>query len=201
MPGRLHAILGWLISGCSFVLLTLIMRPGEVRAQATVTVSDAPTCGPSKDGQGALFLARTIDGFGTTAPAKQSGERWLQELYYGDLGASLLRVDLTPRFRTPVADYAYNSPWFHGAPALPGPDGNSVRTYSDVDDYTREWSGRRASIAVMGPSIEDNVRRFDFAARDIAAIGSLAREGARRNKQAFRLLGSLWSPAPWLKRS
>jgi len=191
----------WVLTLCSFALLTLIMSPSRGHAQALVTVSVAPVCG------------QPIDGFGTTAPAKHGGEGWLHELYYGDLGASLLRVDLTPRFRAPVSDYAYNSPWFHGAPPLPGPDGNNVRSYRDGDDYSRTWSGRSAPIAVMGPDIEQNVRQFDYVAKDIAAIGSLAREGARRARRtpgkgerareddAFRLLGSLWSPAPWLKRS
>lgn len=201
MPGCLHAILGWAVCLFGSTLLALIMRPGVGRAQATVTVSVAPTCGPSGDARAGHVSTRTIDGFGTTAPAKQSGDKWVHDLYYGDLGASLLRLDLTPRFRAPVADHAYNSPWFHGAPALPGPEGNNVRTYRDVGDYTREYAGRRAQVVVMGPDIEKNVRQFDFSSRELSAIGGLAREGARRNKQGFRLLGSLWSPAPWLKRS
>jgi len=205
MPECLRTILGWAVWLCSSALLALIMRPGVTSAQATVTVSDAPTCGRSEqahpDAASAFVRVRTIDGFGTTAPAKQSGDKWVHELYYGDLGASLLRLDLTPRFRSPVSDHAYNSPWFHGAPALPGPDGNNVRTYQGVEDYVREYSGRRAPIVVMGPDIEKNSKLFDFASRELTAIGSLAREGARRDKQNFRLLGSLWSPAPWLKRA
>lgn len=150
---------------------------------------------------------RKVDGFGTTAPAKLAGEAWLEQLYFGDLGASMLRLDLTPRFRSPVSDVAYNSPWFHGHPGLPGPEGNNVRTYHDVTDYGRVWNGRRAPIAVFGPDIEQNLSWFDFAAPEIAAIGHLARQGFQRaavgheKGQPFKLVGSVWSPAPWLKRT
>ena len=94
-----------------------------------------------------------IDGFGTTGPSRGGELDWLRSLDYDDLGASMLRIDHTPAFKSPYSDQAYNSPWFHGSPALPGPEGNNVRSYRDATDYGREWSGRRAAIAVMGPDI------------------------------------------------
>ncbi|MDB4976892.1 MAG: hypothetical protein JWN48_5233 [Myxococcaceae bacterium] len=158
--------------------------------RVSIRVSAAPRC------------LRTIDGFGTTAPHKLASEPWLQKLYFQDLGASVLRVDLTPRFRSPVSDVAYSSPWFHGQPPLPGPEGNNVRTYRDLADYTREWSGRRAAIAVLGPDIEHNLRQFDFASAPVAGVGSLARAGQRASQaEPPKLVGSIWSPAPWLKHS
>ncbi|MDB4984860.1 MAG: hypothetical protein JWN04_38 [Myxococcaceae bacterium] len=147
--------------------------------------------------------ARTIDGFGTTAPPKLAGERWLHELYFDDLGASLLRVDLTPRFRSPVSDVAYHSPWVHGQPGLPGPEGNNVRSYRDLVDYTRSWDGQQPAIAVLGPDVEQNLTRFDVQAPQQASVGALARAGAKRasKRDPFKLVGSIWSPAPWLKHS
>ena len=71
-------------------------------------------------------------------------------------------MDLTPTFKSPYSDFTYNSPWFHNNPALPGPEGNNVRTYTNATDYTRLYSGRRAQIAVMGPNIDENIRYFDF---------------------------------------
>jgi O-glycosyl hydrolase len=42
---------------------------------------------------------QTIDGFGTTGPSKGGELAWLRTLYFEDLGASILRVDLTPAFK------------------------------------------------------------------------------------------------------
>lgn len=145
-------------------------------------------------------MHQVIDGFGTTGPYAKGTLPAVPALLYDDLGASILRVDLTPAFKPPVSDYHYNSPWFHAAPSLPGPEGNNVRTYRDVRDYGRKWSGRHAAIAVMGPDIERNVKQLAFDTESIQSFGTLAREGARRVKD-FKLVGSLWSPAPWLKRA
>jgi O-glycosyl hydrolase len=147
--------------------------------------------------------SREIDGFGTTAPAHGAGESWLLDLYYGDLGASILRVDLTPRFRPPVSDFDYNSPWYHNTPGQPGPDGNNVRTYKGLADYSRSWGGRKAPIAVFGPELAQQIGKFDFASPDIRGIGALAQRGQRIGgaRGEFKLVGSVWSPAPWLKKS
>lgn len=143
---------------------------------------------------------QTIDGFGTTGPYKALGsEPWLQDLYYDDLGASILRVDLTPAFRKPYSEFLYNSPWFHESPPLPGPDDNNVRSYRDASDYAKSWGGRRAPIAVMGPDIERNVGYFDYDAPQPQSFGKLAARGTK--ERDFKLVGSLWSPAPWLKVS
>ncbi|HEX5656297.1 MAG TPA: hypothetical protein VFX59_03840 [Polyangiales bacterium] len=146
---------------------------------------------------------REIDGFGTTAPAHGAGDSWLLDLYYSDLGASILRVDLTPRFRPPVSDYAYNSPWYHNAPGQPGPEGNNVRTYKGIDDYKRSFGGRKAPIVVFGPELAQQAGNFDFAHPDIRGIGALAQRGTRIGgaRGEFKLVGSVWSPAPWLKQS
>lgn len=141
-----------------------------------------------------------IDGFGTMAPHARGSDLRIAELLYDALGASILRVDLTPAFPPPASDFAYNSPWFHGAPGLPGPDGNNVRTYRDLDDYARPWAGRAAPIVVMGPNVEDNIARLDLGAENVRSFGALARRGAR-TVTGFKLIGSLWSPAPWLKHA
>jgi O-glycosyl hydrolase len=192
LPARLLTRTVWVLT---LGALHMLLAHTQVQAQGQpplVRVSVASDCG------------QVIDGFGTTAPPKLSGERWLEELYYGDLGASLLRVDLTPRFRPEVAAAAYNSPWFHGQPALPGPDGNNVRSYRDGVDYSRTWSGRRAPIVVLGPDAEQNLTKLDLDDPQLAQVGALARAGARRAQKKdapFKLLGSVWSPAPWLKVS
>lgn len=146
---------------------------------------------------------QTIDGFGTCLSGTEGQEEWWQDLYYDDLGASILRVDIVPRFKAPYSDFSYNSPWFHSSPALPGPDGNNVRTYTGAADYGRLWSGRRAPIAVMGPDIDRNVQLFDYEDAAPKTQASVARAGVARKGALgdFKLTASMWSPAPWLKLS
>jgi O-glycosyl hydrolase len=146
---------------------------------------------------------QVIDGFGTTGSGEAAHQDWYGDLFYEELRASILRVDITPKFRAPYSDDAYNSPWFHNSPPLPGPDGNNVRTYRDASDYTREWNGQRARIAVLGPEIEKNIQLLDFDDPGLQHLGLLAQRGLREKAALgdFKLLGSLWSPAPWLKRS
>jgi O-glycosyl hydrolase len=114
-----------------------------------------------------------------------------------------LRVDLTPRFRAPVSDYTYNSPWYHGSPSLPGPEGNNVRTYKGIEDYGRSYGGHKAQIAVLGPELPQQLGQFDYTSEAIRGIGALAQRGARigQARKEFKLVGSVWSPAPWLKKS
>ena len=183
----------WCLSVLMLLVLPACSRrspPGDPGKTAT---------GPSLRVDAEAPCRQTIDGFGTTGPYKVGTERWVHDLYYDDLGASILRVDLTPAFRAPYSDFLYNSPWFHKEPALPGPDGNNVRTYTDASDYGRTWAGRRAAIAVMGPDLEKNVALFDYDAPAVKSFGTMARRGAK--VPGFKLMGSLWSPPPWLKKS
>jgi O-glycosyl hydrolase len=147
--------------------------------------------------------AQTIDGFGTCLSGTDGQSAWFQELYFEDLRASLLRFDLVPRFKPPYSDFTYNSPWFHNSPALPGPEGNNVRTYTSASDYTKEFGGRKAQIAVMGPEIDDNVALYDFSSDVPKTAGTLAQLGNAKKSALgdFKLFGALWSPAPWLKLS
>jgi O-glycosyl hydrolase len=193
LPARLRTPTVWAITFWFWLLVGLEARaqPGG-EARPDVVELAGPAC------------AQTIDGFGTTAPPRHAGEGWLQDLYLGDLGASILRIDVTPRFRAPVSDRAYESPWFHGQPALPGPDGNNVRTYRGLGDYTRSFAGHRAAVAVLGPELTQETGRFDYSSAEARAIGSLAQRGvklARAARAEFKLVGSLWSPAPWLKQT
>lgn len=122
---------------------------------------------------------------------------WFQELYFDDLRASILRIDLTPHFASPYSDDNYNSP----SPDGSGPEGQNVRTYTGPADYAREFAGRTARIAVMGPDIEQNLAFFDFSHPDWKTAGTLARLGSAKRAELgdFKLVGSVWSPAPWLK--
>jgi MYXO-CTERM domain-containing protein len=142
---------------------------------------------------------QTIDGFGTCLSGSGGTESWFQKLYFDDLKASMLRVDLTPTFKSPYSDFTYNSPWYHNNPPLPGPDGNNVRTYTSAADYTKTWAGRSAQIAVMGPDIDANAALIDFT--QAAAAGAMAQLGASKKADLgdFKLFASMWSPAPWLK--
>jgi O-glycosyl hydrolase len=148
-------------------------------------------------------IRQTIDGFGTCLGEQDADSEWFSKLFLDDLQCSILRVDLTPHFKSPYADFDYNSPWMHGSPALPGPDDNNVRTYTGPADYGRPYANRRAAMAVMGPDIEQNLRYFDFEHPGWKSAGHLAKLGEAKKAELgdFKLVGSLWSPAPWLKVS
>ncbi|MBL7774430.1 MAG: hypothetical protein JNK89_00420, partial [Saprospiraceae bacterium] len=149
---------------------------------------------------------QTIDGFGAHQGNNHTNQAWWQQLYYDDLGASIYRVDLTPRLVAPYSTLSYYSPWFMGSqtdhilnledPDNPnGPENNRVRTYTGPQDYSRNFGGFNAPIAVMGPNIEANIARFQFP-DDGAIAAGLARKGQLGD---FKLIGSLWSPVPWVK--
>mgnify|MGYP000845960850 CR=1 FL=1 len=143
-----------------------------------------------------------IDGFGTCTYTGGSAEQpWFHELYYDELGASIVRADLTPRLKPPYSDFTYNSPWFHNNPPLPGPENNNVRTYTGPNDYSREFAGKSAPIAIMGPDIEQNIAVFDYENTLPKGSGILAQVGTRRAEElgGFKLLGCFWSPVPWVK--
>ncbi|MDX2188444.1 MAG: BACON domain-containing carbohydrate-binding protein [Bacteroidota bacterium] len=146
---------------------------------------------------------QVIDGFGTCLYGTPGEQTWFQNLYYDDAKCSILRFDITPTFRSPYSDYTYNSPWFHNNPSLPGPENNNVRTYTGASDYTRLFAGRNAQIAVMGPNIDNNVLLFDynFEAPRVASAMAVAGENRKSQLGDFKLIGSMWSPAPWLKIS
>jgi O-glycosyl hydrolase len=142
-----------------------------------------------------------IDGFGTCLYGSDADSEWFQTLLLDDLRCSILRIDLTPHFGSPYSDDAYNSPVGDGAGGWPGPESNNVRTYTGPTDYGRIFAGRSARIAVMGPDIEQNLRLFDFAYPAWKTAGRLAKLGAAKKAELgdFKLVGSVWSPAPWLK--
>jgi hypothetical protein len=148
---------------------------------------------------------QTIDGFGTRLSSTEGLQSWWQNLYFDDLQCSVLRMDLTPRFKPPYTGMngTLNSPWYHRNPYFPGPDGNNVRAYTNAADYERPYNGWTAPIAVMGPDINQNTNCLDFSYGTIPVAGALARIGAGRSNQLgdFKLIGSLWSPAPWVKVS
>lgn len=169
---------------------------------APLTVSRAP-----------VEEARVIDGFGACI-GEEGRDRKIQELFFDDLGCSIVRMDVTPRFAPPYSDDRYNSPWFYhhhqrltfppDAPAddehAGGPEKNKVRAYADADSYTREFGGRRAALAVMGADIDANIAKLDVS--ETGAI-ALFKAGLRRwsNPSELKLIGSLWSPPPWVKIS
>lgn len=146
---------------------------------------------------------QVMDGFGTCIAGTEGEQGWWQNLYFNDLQASMLRMDLTPTFKPPYSDFTYNSPWFHNNPSLPGPETNNVRTYTNASDYTRLFAGRHAQIAVMGPDINQNTNYFTFAADGPRVAGTLAKLGVSKAARLgdFKLIASHWSPAPWVKIS
>ncbi|MEP6924426.1 MAG: PA14 domain-containing protein [Pyrinomonadaceae bacterium] len=145
---------------------------------------------------------QAIDGFGTCLAGNEAEQPWWQDLYYNDLKASILRVDLTPQFVSPYSDFTYNSPWFHNSPGLPGPENNNVRTYTSPSDYSRAYAGRNAPIAVMKADATQNLSFFDYV-NGAHTAGTTAQIGNSRRAQLgdFKLIGSLWSPVPWVKVS
>lgn len=149
---------------------------------------------------------QVIDGFGAHQSDEDINNPWLSNLYFDDIECSIYRVDLTPRLRSPFADLNYFSPWFMGStikhlfnledPSNPnGPEGNRVRTYTGPQDYSRTFGGRNAPIAVMGPNIEENIPYFVYAPNLII------QQGLAKSKKlgGFKLIGSIWSPLPWVK--
>ena len=182
----------------SATLTFFLTATSGLAQQATVTIDTSPA-----------GRQQVIDGFGTCLSGAEGQQSWWQSLYFDDLRCSLLRVDLTPQFVSPYADFTYNSPWFHNHPALPGPDGNNARVYTSAADYTRAWTfavngqnvTQQAAIAVMGPDIDQNAAVFDFGSLQTA--GAVAQLGQAKRAQLgdFKLFGSLWSPAPWVKVS
>jgi hypothetical protein len=64
---------------------------------------------------------QVIDGFGTCLSGTEAiSTTWWTNLYYGDLQASMLRMDLTPNFNLPYSANNYNSPSYGN----PGPGSN-----------------------------------------------------------------------------
>ena len=183
---------------CALAAWSVTAPPLRAQQTATVTVDTS-----------AAGRQQVIDGFGTCVSGTEGQQSWWQSLYFDDLGASLLRVDLTPQFVSPYSDFTYNSPWFHNHPPLPGPDNNNVRTYTSATDYTRAWTflyngqnvTQSAPIAVMGPDINKNAAYFDLTG--LQTVGQLAQLGQSKRGQLgdFKLFGSMWSPAPWVKIS
>ena len=177
------------------LLAAVLSLCGATTQAATISIDDSPA------GQ-----RQVIDGFGTCIGAGGSQD-WFQRAYYDDMACSIMRMDLTPAFKSPYSDHSYNSPWFSNPPPLKiddpaspgGPERNFVRTYTNAADYTREFGGNRASIAVMGADIAKNIAFFDY--NQTSAQGAMAQAGIARKAQLgdFKLYGSMWSPAPWVK--
>ncbi|MGE5557269.1 MAG: hypothetical protein ACM3WV_01515 [Bacillota bacterium] len=150
---------------------------------------------------------QVIDGFGTCLSGTNGSASWFQDLYYDDAMCSILRIDLVPRFDAPYSDMHYNCPWWGGNPgdnncdAVGPPDaaGNLVRTYTNAQTYTDPYYGVSAQICVMGPDINVNKTKFNYD----AAHSAMAQLGQSKTAQLgdFKLIGSIWSPAPWLKVS
>jgi O-glycosyl hydrolase len=178
----------WFLAGLAVGLATI----PELRSQPVSVVIDTSPAGRNQ----------VIDGFGTCLSGTEGLQGWWQSLFFDDLQCTILRMDLTPAFKAPYTGMngTYNSPWFHNNPPLPGPDTNNVRTYSNTLDYTRVYNGWRAPIAVMGPDIDQNTNNFDFTVANLRVAGQLAQIGMTRGGAGdFKLIGSLWSPAPWIK--
>jgi O-glycosyl hydrolase len=174
---------------------------GIVAASAFLSAASvAQTVHPDTSSSG---RAQTIDGFGTCMSGTEAQQSWWQNLYFDDLAASMLRMDIVPRFKAPYSDFTYNSPWFHNNPSLPGPENNNVRTYTNASDYKRQFAGRSAAIAVMGPDIGQNVAYFDYDDAGPKTAGLAAQIGNQKKGALgdFKLFASMWSPAPWLKLS
>ncbi len=167
------------------LILAVWLLQMKVAAQ-TITVDTSPA------GQ-----RQRMDGFGTCLSGSEAVQTWWQNLYFGDLQASMLRMDLSPAFKAPYSNNSYNSPGY----GVPGPNGNYVRTYTNATTYTNLFAGFQAPIAVMGPNIDSNITYFDFTTGGPQVAGLVAQAGKSliNSLGDFKLFGSHWSPAPWLK--
>jgi len=174
-----------LLGSIGILVGTLALQPVNLDAQ-TITIDT------SSAGQ-----RQVIDGFGTCLSGTEAMQTWWQTIYFSDLQASLLRMDLSPAFKAPYSSNGYNSPGY----GIPGPNGNYVRAYTNATTYTNLFLGLQARIAVMGPNIDSNIAYFSFTNGGPQVAGSVAQAGKSRlsNLGDFKLFGSHWSPAPWLK--
>lgn len=207
------------------LLAALLAAPVHPVVAQTITI-DASPAGQQQE----------IDGFGTCISGDEGLAEWWQQLFLEDLGASILRIDLVPRFKSPWSDLNYHSPWFLGGGNQPyafnyeinashtpryytgpaadefitvggttyynGPEGNRARTYTSAADYSRTFGNRQAPIAVMGPNIDDNIARTFDLTSDTAAVAKAVIARARQDDpelREFKLIGSIWSPMPWVK--
>jgi O-glycosyl hydrolase len=151
---------------------------------------------------------QTIDGFGTCLAGSEAKQSWWQSLYFDDLQASMVRIDITPTFKAPYSNLSYCSPWFGQAAPLTldnnanGPDGSRTRRYTGPQDYSATFGGCSAPIAVMGTDIDKNAAFFDFTSAQ-SVSGTVAQMGLSKAAQlgGFELYASMWSPAPWVKVS
>ncbi len=143
---------------------------------------------------------QVIDGFGTCLSGTEASQTtWWTNLYYGDLQASLLRMDLTPNFKAPYSNNNYNSPSYGNA----GPQGNYARAYTNAASYTNLFNGSQAPIAVMGPNIDSNIAYFNFtvtgSGQQVAGLTAQMGNTLVTNLGDFKLFASLWSPMPCVK--
>src|ERR1700677_2347461 len=177
IPVRVGGIVGW--------ALVMLQIGAQMQGQ-TITVDTSPT------GQRQL-----IDGFGTCLSVLGALQPRWQNLYFGELQASMLRMDLTPAFNSPYSTNNYNAPNY----GVPGPNGNYVRTYTNATTYTNIFSGLQAQIAIMGPNIDSNIAYFDFTSGgpQVAGVAPRAGKSLINNLGDFKLFASLWSPEPWVK--
>jgi O-glycosyl hydrolase len=186
----MHSRIGILLNLAGIISLALAMVQlcGRLEAQ-TITIDTSPA------GQ-----RQVIDGFGTCLSGSEASQTtWWTNLYYGDLQASMLRMDLTPAFNSSYSADNYNSPNYGDT----GPDGNYVRTYTNATSYTNVYDGNQAKIAVMGPDINSNIAYFNFTASgsgpQVAGLAANAGKACITSLGDFKLFGSLWSPMPWVK--
>ena len=151
---------------------------------------------------------QVIDGFGAHQGDGVRNEIWWQELFFEDAGASIYRVDLTPKLIAPFSNLHVYSPWFMGTATKSvfnledgdnpnGPEGNRVRTYTGPEDYSRDFGGENPPIAVMGPDIDENVQYFVYPENGAIESGF----DYKNELGDFKLIGSIWSPLPWVKVS
>jgi len=184
------ACLTIIFTRCCVVIFTLAMALFCSRLAAqTVSIDTSPT------GQ-----LQTIDGFGTCLSGTEaSTTSWWTNLFYNDLQASMLRMDLSPAFNAPYSDNSYNSPSYGNA----GPQGNYARAYTNATSYTNLFNGTQAKIAVMGPNIDSNIAYFNFATSGSGpqVAGATAQIGKSliNTLGDFKLFASHWSPMPWVK--
>ncbi len=167
----------------------IVFLAGAQADAQTVTIDTSPA-----------GLRQIIDGFGTCQSGAEAIQTtWWTNLYFGDLQASMLRMDLSPSFISPYSDNSYNSPGYGN----PGPGGNYVRAYTNAANYTNIFNGSQSRIAVMGPNIDSNIAYFNFTAsgsgQQVAGLTAQAGKAAVTALGDFKLFGSFWSPMPWVK--
>jgi len=149
--------------------------------------------------------AQTSTVFGTCLSGTQGEQSWWRALYFDDLQCSIVRMDLTPAFKAPFTGVngTFNSPWYHNNPGFPGPQNQQCPGLHECSRLFRHLQWLAGAHRRHGPGCGSQRDEFRFQPSACSSRRCGCARGMARTNQLgdSKLIGSYWSPAPWLKIS